>query len=305
MSMMEDARSGCIDIIYTKSISRFAQNTVLLLNSIRELKACGVAVFFEEQSSHTLHAEGELLLSVLGSVAEEERRSTSANIQWTYRSRFQNGDTGVISRCPYGYCRERDGTLAKVVRRIFRQYLKGTSASQIAQELNDLDVPTETGHVWSSQRILRILSNEKCMGDFRMQKAFVGESGIVKINRGQLAQYYVTSSHKGIISKRDWEAAQRIREERKPKSYLWTGKLKCALCGASLIRKLTGWTCLWICTTYMHRGIAACEGTKIPEQVLETSGIDSDELQGPLIAEGRYAKCKEAGYRFTPACRSW
>jgi DNA invertase Pin-like site-specific DNA recombinase len=110
--MMEEARQGRLDLIYTKSISRFARNTLLLLQSIRELKALGVGVVFEEQNINTLEAEGEFLLSILASIAEEERKSVSANNKWTYQSRFKRGDCNIVATTPYGYEHREDGSLA-------------------------------------------------------------------------------------------------------------------------------------------------------------------------------------------------
>lgn len=311
LEMMEKARRGEIDLIITKSISRFARNTVVLLKYVRELKELGVGVMFEEQKINTLNADGELLLTVLGAITEEERKSVSSNIKWAMQNRFKRGEVMVDTNRLLGYDKDENGKLiinkeqARIVSRIFRMYLDGNSASEIAKVLNSEGVPTYSRNEWAHSRISSILSNEKYAGDCLMQKAFVAENGREVINHGQRAKYYVKNSHTPIIKRKDWERAQKIREDRKTKAYKFTGMLKCPYCGASLIRVVhqKRWVS-WICATYMQKGKLACTGMRVPEGKLNEITRDIT-LSEPMVVEevmdgqGRKKKSQKS-FRFIP-----
>ena len=276
MSMIGKAKSREIDLIFTKSISRFARNTVLLLRYVRELKDIGVGVVFEEQKLNTLSADGELMLTVLAAIAEEERKSVCTNIRWTMQSRFKRGEVLVDTNRLLGYDKDENGRLvlnkeqAKIVRRIYKMYLDGESANSIAGQFNEQGVPTYTGKPWSSERILSIISNEKYMGDCKLQKSFVNDNGRQVINQGQRPQYYVRFDHEPIVSRRRWDAAQKIREHRKKKVYPYSSLLRCSYCGTVLIRVIEerGKRVDWVCETYLKKTKAACKGIRIPEETL-------------------------------------
>ena len=156
--MLEDCRNGKIDLILTKSISRFARNTVTLLETVRMLKALGVDVYFEEQNIHTISADGELMLTILASYAQEESRSVSENQKWRVQKNFEEGIPW--SGRMLGY-RMRDGQYhvipeeAEVVRRIFREYLEGNGSNRIAAHLQDDGIPTMNGGIWNPQTIAK------------------------------------------------------------------------------------------------------------------------------------------------------
>lgn len=274
--LMREAREGKIDLVLTKSISRFARNTVMLLNIIRELKELNVAVIFEEQNINTLSAEGELMITVLGAFAEEERKAVSKNIKWAVQKRYQQGKGMVDTNRLLGYDKDKNRNLiineeqAEIVRKIYEMFLKNISGNKIASILNKENIPTYTNNPWASHRILSIISNEKYKGDFLMQKTFVSHTGKQIINRGEKPKYYLENSHPPIISTKDWEAAQIIREKRKTKIYPYTGKIKCPYCKASLIRMVhqKKWVS-WICATYLQKGKDACKGARIRESLLK------------------------------------
>ena len=171
LAMMEAARAGLVDIILTKSISRFARNTELLLRSVRELRSLGVGVLFEEQRIDTLSAEGELLLTILASIAEEERRSVSKNIQWSTRTGYTKGKPSNAIQRLYGFRKGKDGLIvidpaqAEIVRRIYSLYFAGETPNYIASVLNEEKVPHDIDRPWSGQYLLRILGNERYTGD--------------------------------------------------------------------------------------------------------------------------------------------
>lgn len=314
-AMLKKAKAGELDLILTKSISRFARNTVLLLQVVRELKEAGVAIVFEEQNINTLSSEGELLLTVLGAIAEEERKNVCQNSRWANQSRFKRGDVKVDTSRLLGYGRDDDGQLiiheeqANIVRMIYRRYLAGASAYQIAREFNESGIPSHTKTPWSSHRILRIISNEKYKGDCLLQKTYMTEQGKQIKNTGQLAQYYLENHHPAIIRDGEWDAAQRLREGHKKKTYPFSSMIICPYCGAVLIRVIheKKWVS-WICGTYLHEGKAACRGARIPEKVLEELTKDTQVKELMILEEvhhGQDRKKKSAqDYRLVPAARS-
>jgi DNA invertase Pin-like site-specific DNA recombinase len=314
IAMMEKARSGEVDLIITKSISRFARNTLLLLKYVRELRDIGVGVIFEEEMVNTLKSEGELLLTVLAAVAEEERKSVRGNVRWAMENKCKRGEVMVDANRLLGYDKDAQGNLvinegqAAIVRQIYRLYLKGISGYKIARILNDQNIPTYTKKPWSSQRILRIIGNEKYMGDCLMQKSFVNDNGRQIINRGQRAKYLIENNHPAIIDRKDWEAAQQIRESRRKKAYPLSSMLRCPFCGASLTRVVheRRWVS-WICATYLRKGKAKCPGMRIADGVLQeivkdTPVTEPVVVEGVIYGKGRKKRSQE-DFRLIPAAQ--
>lgn len=305
MRMMNLARQGQLDLIVTKSISRFARNTLLLLNAIRELKTLGVAVEFEQEGINTLSESGEVLISILASVAEEERKQVSSNIKWSFRKRFQSGELILNADHIYGYRKTKAGLVidqmeAEVVRRIFRRYLDGASAYRITRELNMDHMPTKvSGKAWSSQRILRLISNEKYIGDVLQQKALIDHRGVEVKNKGSLPQFYIHNNHAPIISREDFTKAQALRKRQRKPTYPWSGLLRCPLCGATLIRHISPWTIQWDCGTYLQQGRAACIGIKVPEWALLGKTFTE-----PVIVEEIPDAENQKSYHFTPVSKN-
>jgi DNA invertase Pin-like site-specific DNA recombinase len=311
LSMLQKARAGEIDLIYTKSISRFARNTLTLLKTVRELKSIGVGIIFEEQNINTLNAEGELMLSVLAGIAEEERRSVRTDIQWSIQRRYQRGEAMVDTNRLLGFAKDENKNLvivpeqAEIIRQIFRLYLSGVSAYKIAKILTDQNMPGCRAKAWHANRITSIISNEKYAGSCLMQKSFVNENGKQVKNHGQRAKYWIEHSHEAIISQSDWDQAQQIRKSRAPKRYPYTSLLRCAFCGCALIRCVheKRWVS-WICGRSLSQGISACIGSRIPEPRLIALTVEQPITEPVIVEEVRQDEnCKrtrQKDYRFIP-----
>lgn len=263
--LLTDCRAGLIDIVLTKSISRFARNTVTLLETVRELKALGVDIWFEEQSIHTLSGDGELLLSILASYAQEESRSVSENIKWRKRNDMKSGSAKPTRM--YGFT-SVDGKLtivpeeAEVIREMFRLYLDGNGHTAIANMLTERGVPAPAGGaVWNSCAVDRIIHNEKARGNIKHQTCFVVDhlSKRQVCNKGELPMYLVEGTHQGIINDEVFEAviAETARRSalggamNEYDTVVFKSKIHCAGCGKNFWRTTNGrrWykQPYWIC----------------------------------------------------------
>ena len=242
--MIEDALAGKFSLIITKSVSRFARNTVDSLTNIRKLKEHGVECYFEKENIWTFDSKGELLLTIMSSIAQEESRSISENCTWGQRRRFEEGKVSVPFKRFLGYDKGKDGELvvnqeqAKIVRRIYAEFLKGRSPYQIAKDLTADEIPTPGGKAkWTGGVIRSILQNEKYKGDALLQKVFTPDYLTKKKikNEGQVPQYYVRGDHEAIIEPEVFELVQRQIKQRKSGSRsnvsIFSGKLICADCG--------------------------------------------------------------------------
>ena len=281
--LLDDCRAGQIDLIITKSISRFARNTVSFLQIVRELKDMGVDVYFEEQNIHTMSADGELMLTILVSYAQEESLSVSENCKWYWRQRMKEGHMVGLRRM-FGYSIERGAitvnpTEAAIVRSIFEQYVSGGSTVGIARALEASGVPTVSGGKWNDSRVRDILKNEKYMGNALLQKKYVADHLTKRLvrNHGELAQYYVEGTHEAIIDAATFERAQRRMAEnakrcnvQKPTTarYPFSGMIVCGNCGKHFGRKTTHGRISWQCMTFQFDGKDACPAKQIPEPTL-------------------------------------
>lgn len=246
-AMVSDALAGKIDLIVTKSVSRFARNTVDSLTTIRKLKENGTEVYFEKESIWTFDAKGEMLLTILSSLSQEESRSISENVRWGQRKKFSDGRFSMPYSSFLGYDKGPEGTLvvnqdeAKIVERIFSLFLQGKTPSGIAKILTDEGVPTPTGRAkkWNSQTIRRMLQNEKYRGDALLQKTYTSDflTKKTKVNHGEVPQYYVEGSHPAIIDPLIFDQVQAELKRRasikKPHSgmYAFSSMIKCCDCG--------------------------------------------------------------------------
>lgn len=245
-AMVSEALAGNIDLIITKSVSRFARNTVDSLTTIRELRDAGVEVFFEKENIWTFDGKGELLLTIMSSLAQEESRSMSENIKMGKRMRFSEGKVSVVYSRFLGYDKGSDGNLvinpeqAEVVRRIFRMFLEGKTHADIARALEADGVKTGSGcENWGWSTIDGILRNEKYKGDALLQKTYISDFLTKKQvkNTGQVPQYYVEGNHEAIIDPGVFDAAQRELARRKSRGSKRTanpfeGRVVCGVCGA-------------------------------------------------------------------------
>ena len=213
--MISDCKAGKIDMIITKSISRFARNTVTLLETVRELKELNVDVYFEEQNIHSMSGDGELMLTILASFAQEESLSVSENCKWRIRNEFKQGKMPMSLKRLYGYIRTSDGGFeivedeAEVIRYIFNAYLEGLSVKTITTKLIVDSAPPPNGIQWGQKAVRYILSNEKYIGDALIQKRYTPNTLPFKqeINNGQLPKYYIQNSHSAIFQRRKQKTA--------------------------------------------------------------------------------------------------
>ena len=239
--MLQDCRAGKIQRILVKSVSRFARNTLELIETTRELKERGVVVVFEEQGIDTSQMLGEMQLTLLAMAAQEESTSISKNMRWSYQKRMERGEY-ITTKAPYGY-RIEHGFLspnpdeAAVVKTIFQLFLEGKGQQQIAFLLNKKGIVPRESDKWGRTSIEHILSNEKYMGDALVQKRFNTETLPHKqvINRGQLPQYYIYDCHPPIVSKTVFERVQILKASRassaKQKPHIFTHRIQCPSCG--------------------------------------------------------------------------
>ena len=301
--MLEKCRTGSIDMIITKSISRFARNTVVLLSTVRELKELGVAVLFEEQGINTLSADGELMLTILASYAQEESLSASENQKWRVKRNFEEGKPcdGTI----YGY-RLSDGKYkivaeeAKVIKDIYRLYLDGMGFERISKWLNERNIPSRFQGIWSKTTISGILTNYTYTGNLLLQKTFT-ENHITKKkckNTGEMPKYHVEESHEAIISMGLFDSVQVEMKHRadkfcnykkKHQHHSFTGKIKCGICGKSYRRKTVKQGIVWICTTFNSLGKKHCASKQIPDKILieiTASVAPLNEIQTIIASNG-------------------
>lgn len=282
--MLASCRAGEIDLVITKSISRFARNTVTLLETVRELKRLGVDVFFEEQNIHTMSTDGELMLTILASYAQEESLSASENQKWRIRKAFENGELANL-RFLFGYNITANGIQvnekeAAIVREIFTRFNGGESLSAISRDLNDRGCERTFGGTWCADRIRNLLSNEKYTGNALLQKQYRKNHIDKKLvpNRGELPMYYVAGSHEPIIDQTAFDKAQvrlnelaRQAEKReKPTRSTFSGLIRCGLCGSTYKRVTCRGKHFWNCTTFQTKGKAECPAKKIPAETLES-----------------------------------
>lgn len=226
--LLADCRDGKVGLILTKTISRFARNTVTLLETVRELKDLGIGVLFEEQNIHTLTSDGELMLTILASYAQEEVLSVSENIKWRTRDDMKKGK--FKPQKVFGY-ESVDGKLvikpdeAEVVRLIFAEFLNGLGQTRIANKLNEMGIITTAGNKWRSSTIRRVLMNPKMCGNLLHQQRYISDPITKKIvvNKGELPMFFIENAHEGIVSVETYEAVQ-AEYARRAEKFKHTGR---------------------------------------------------------------------------------
>lgn len=289
--MLADCEAGKIDIILTKSISRFARNTVDLLNAVRRLKELGISVQFEKEHIDSLTEDGELMLTLLASFAQEESRSISDNVKWGTRKRFEQGIPNGRFQI-YGYRWDGDHLViqpeeAEIVRLIYDNFLKGLSAESTEKQLEEMGVKSYKGQHFSNSSIRQILRNITYTGNLLFQKEYTVDpiSKKSKINRGELPQYWVENTHEAIIPLETYQAVQEEMARRRELGVFanwsipttcFTSKIKCENCGVSYRRSgkrqrkhADDVYYVWVCQTYDRKGKAACPAKTIPEITLK------------------------------------
>ena len=289
LRLIEDCRTGLVDQIITKSVSRFGRNTVDTLLYTRELRSLGIDVYFEKERLHSCSTKGELMLTLMAALAESEAENMSENIKWGKRRRYEKGCVESLALANlYGY-RKDGGTLvvdeaeANVIRRIYAEFLDGLNYEQISAGLNADDIPTRRGNgVWFNRTVMNVLINEKYMGDCLFQKTFNTDPITHKAipNKGQLPQYYLEDCIPVIISKEIWTLAQleiQRRQTWKPMSSAelpFKNRIICGTCGSGVVQyyaKHKGGTLntMWRCGSWRkgktgESGLPHCVQVKIP-----------------------------------------
>ena len=301
LRMIKEAKEGKIDLILTKSISRFARNTMDLLKYVRELKERGIAVLFEKENINTLESSGEVFLTIFSSIAQDESRNISENSRWGIVKGFKDGKVFCNTTRFLGYDKDIKGELiinenqAEIVKRIYREYLEGKSYQAIANGLEKDGIPTVTGNKkWWDSTITGILTNEKYYGTLLQQKTVTIDFLTHKRakNKGIDAQYRIEDNHEAIIPKEIFEKVQDEKERRAltvgnlvgdrnkySSKYPFSGKVICGDCGSAFKRRTWNSTnpsrkIVWQCKTYIQKGKDACTAKSVDEKVLEKAFVD-------------------------------
>ena len=300
--LIADCNAGKIDLVLVKSISRFARDTVDCLHTVRQLKEKGIAVHFERENIDSTSEDGELLLTLLASFAQEESRSIGDNIRWGVRRRFAEGIPNG-HKAPYGYT--WDGEMfriiqaeGEIVKEIFRRYLAGESAYAIAKTLAGRGITGRQGRPIEQTTVKDILSNISYTGTMALQKNYISEGHIRKRNKGELPMYLVEGTFEPLVSKTDFDNAQEIRQRRAAQSgnrnsvrMPFSGMVKCGCCGGGFSRRTAGKYRRWGCNTRERKGRESCDSRPIKEEelvaavrtVMEKDDFDVAELRRKVL----------------------
>ena len=293
--MMKDALSGKIDLIVTKSVSRFARNTVDSLTAVRDLKAKGVEIYFEKENIWTLDSKGELLITIMSSLAQEEARSISENVTWGIRKRFADGKVSMPYSSFLGYEKGPDGTPvinekeAGIVRMIYSLFLQGNAISLIASYLTKNGIPTPRKKTkWTTTTVESILTNEKYKGDAILQKTYISDflTKKAKPNNGEIPKYYVENSHPAIISAETFALVQdEMRKRREDRTRttsvsVFSGRVYCGKCGSVYGRKVWHSTDryrreIWRCDCKYEKKGHVCDSPHFTEEQLEKAAMNA------------------------------
>lgn len=292
-TMIEDALSGKIDLIVTKSVSRFARNTVDSLTTIRDLKEHGVECYFEKENIWTFDGKGELLITIMSSLAQEESRSISENCTWGQRKRFADGKVTVPFKRFLGYDRGKDGNLvvnkeqAEIVKRIYRMFLTGMTPYGISKQLTLEGIPTPGGKTnWRANVVKAILSNEKYKGDALLQKSFTVDflTKKKKINEGEVPQYYVERNHEAIIEPEIFDQVQDELKRRCSGNNHYSSardfscKIKCGQCGSWYGSKV------WHSNDKYRRTIWQCNNKYTGSEICSTPHLTDKEIKAAFVS---------------------
>lgn len=291
--MVTDALADKIDLIVTKSVSRFARNTVDSLSTIRKLKEAGCEVYFEKENIWTFDGKGELLITIMSSLAQEESRSISENVTWGQRKRFSDGKVCVPYSRFLGYDKGENDTLkvneeeAPIIRLIYKMFLEGGTPHFIAKHLTSKGIPTPGGkEVWSQTTVKAILTNEKYKGDALLQKSYIEDFLTKKqvINNGEIPQYYVENAHEAIIEPVVFDMVQQEMARRKSGKNRHSGvgmfasRIKCGECGSWYGSKV------WHSTSKYRRTIYRCNHKFNGDMRCKTPHLDEDTIKRLFVS---------------------
>lgn len=307
MRMIDDCCAGKIEKVLVKSISRFARNTVDALTYIRKLKELGISIYFESENIDTMTPGGEVMITILAAMAEQESRTISSNIKWAYQRKFQNGEAMINTGIMLGYRKtdkkDEDGhdvyeineDEAEIVRRIYREYLSGTSITRICRNLEADGVPTKFGrNKWRYSVVRSILENEKYTGNSILGKTWKPDvlSKHRQRNDGKIQPiYYVEDTHPAIIEKDVFEMVKSelarrqdakenaVGTSRYTSKYPFSGLLICGICGTKLRRQIRQMgngakVPAWCCSNRVINGRTVCDSRHVREDVLEATYLE-------------------------------
>lgn len=292
-TMIADALNGKIDLIITKSVSRFARNTVDSLSTIRKLKENNIECYFEKENIWTFDGKGELLITIMSSLAQEESRSISENVTWGHRKRFADGKVSFAYSRVLGLDKGADGQIvvnheqAETVKLIFRLFLEGMTPHSIAEELTKRGIKSPGGKdKWNQGTVRRMLSNEKYKGDALLQKEFTVDflTKKHKKNEGEVPQYYVEGNHEAIISPKVFDLVQAELERRKRTKgsrysgvSIFSNKIKCGDCGSWYGSKV------WHSTDQYRKTIYRCNRKFDGDEKCGTPHVTEEEIKETFI----------------------
>jgi DNA invertase Pin-like site-specific DNA recombinase len=314
LRLIQDCRKGLIDVIYTKTVTRFARNTLESLETVRELRTCGVTVIFENDGFSTETMTDELLMTVLSAKAQAESESISGNMRWSYKKRMKKGEF-ITCKAPFGYRLANGKYLtvhegeAETVRYIFSRYLDGVSVNDIAKTLTGRGIRKKYGAPeWRPQHINTILQSERYAGDALIQKTCSTEEfPFQKVrNTGQKDQYYLRNSHPAIVSRDIFDRTQTLMQSRRThqpprRAYPLTKRIVCGECGTGFRRKVVNGNTKWVCDR--HDRQSACGMKPIPEAAICAAFVrlyhklkrDLDTVLIPLLTDLTELKNKANG----------
>ena len=282
--MVQDALEGKIDLIITKSVSRFARNTVDSLTTVRKLKDKGVEIYFEKENIWTLDSKGELLITIMSSLAQEESRSISENTTWGKRKSFADGKASVAHSRFLGYDEDFkiNDEQAKTVRMIYRLYLSGLSCYSIARRMEEIGRKAAAGGTrWHTDTVQSILTNEKYKGDALLQKSYTVDFLTKKraVNSGEVPKYYVEGHHEGIIEPGEFDEVQAEMRRRAGMRYsgvsIFSSKIICGDCGGFYGSKVWHSTdkyrkVIWRCNRKYKKGAKPCQTPHLTEDEIKS-----------------------------------
>ena len=300
--MLQAARNHEIDLIKTKSVSRFCRNTDTLLKTVRELKELGIGVIFELQHIDTLATSGEILLTVLAAFAQAESENYSALGKMVYTRKYEAGIPVQYLERSFGYDVGSNGAYipdqqeAQWVKKAYELCADGYKPSQIARFLNEQSVHTKAGAKFTSSTVIRILENEIYKGDYIMHKYYVNDERKEVRNRGEADSWYIRDDHPALVSRKLWERAQAqlnemreyfatgsVVEDLNEETYPYKNQLFCAECGFPLYRRVysNGNRVSWICSGQVRYLKKFCTGISVPDSVIRGWG----ELPGNIFIQ--------------------
>ena len=279
--MLKDCRRGKIDRIIVKSISRFARNTKDCLSVLRELKLLGISVMFEKENIDTANITDEIMVTIMGGLAQEESSSISKNVRWSIRSKMKNG-TVKFHSAPLGYDLYEGNLIinkreAEIVKSIYKMFLSGMGYDSICRELNESKVIKNDKETKWFLASIQFLINEMYIGDSLWQKNYNTSMPYKKVrNKGELEKYYINNTHEAIITREEFEKVQELIEQRKHpnknliNNYPLSKKIYCGKCGSLFKRRFKNEKSYWICREHYYNA-ENCQIKQIPEQVFYTA----------------------------------